>query len=209
MKRAIWISAAVLIAATICGCGDKKESSNATASADSRPAAAPASTQASSPVVSVKSATPEEAVSEFLDALRSGNDKTAEAMLTAKAREETAAHDMVVAPPGAPNASYQVGRVQHPEGQDDAAYVSCTWSEKNGDDDVSYEVVWILRKETAGWRIAGMATQLAENEEPLFLNFEDLSQLASELENAEREAEVASRPQTTPPVEDAGTTQVR
>ncbi len=106
--------------------------------------------------------------------------------------------------PGAPNATYSVGRVQHPDDQKDAAYVSCTWSEKNGTEAVSYEVVWILRQETSGWRIAGMATQLAEAEEPVFLNFEDLSQLALELENAERESaaresEVANRPQTTPP----------
>jgi hypothetical protein len=205
MKSTVWISAAVLVAGSICGCGEKKESSNAVSTVDHRPTV----TQPSVDQVTVKSSTPQEAVTEFLDALRSGNDKTAEALLTVKAREETAAHDMVVAPPGAPNATYSVGRVQHPDDQKDAAYVSCTWSEKNGNEAVSYEVVWILRQETGGWRIAGMATQLAEAEEPVFLNFEDLSQLASELENAEREAEVANRPQTSPPPQDVDNATLR
>ncbi len=207
MKSTVWILAAVLTVGSICGCGgkEKKESSNVTSAAEN----APAASQPSSDQVTVKSSTPQEAVTEFLDSLRSGNDKTAEALLTSKAREETAAHDMVVAPPGAPNATYSIGRVQHPDGQDDAAYVSCTWSEKNGTDEASYEVVWILRKETPGWRIAGMATQLTDAEEPVFLNFEDLSQLASELESAEREAEVANRPQTTPPAQTADNPTVR
>ncbi len=206
MKSTVWMVVAVLIAGSICGCGTKKESSNATSAANSPPAKAQS---ANKPQVTVKSSTPQEAVTEFLDALRSGNDKNAEALLTTKARQETAAHDMVVAPPGAPNATYTIGQVQHPDGQEDAAYVSCTWSEKNESDDSSYEVVWILRKESAGWRIAGMATQLAESEKPVFLNFEDLSQLAAELESAERATEVAKRPQTTPPAQNAGTSTVR
>ncbi len=201
MKRTVWIMAATLIAGSILGCGAKEKSSNATSAAGNSPAATEAKTQH----VSFKSSTPEEAVTEFLDALRSGNEKTAEALLTTRAREETAAHDMVVEPPGAPNASYSVGRVQHPDGQADAAYVSSVWSEKEGQVEDSYEVVWILRKETTGWRIAGMATQLTDSQDPVFLNFEDLS----ELENAVREAEVANRPGNTPPAPESGSSTLR
>ena len=97
---------------------------------------------------------------------------------------------MVVEPPGAPNATYTVGAVQHPEGDVNAAYVSCIWSEKhdNGEED-SYEVVWVLRKEQAGWRVAGMATQLSETDEPVFLDFEDLAAM----ENMVRDAEAATQ----------------
>jgi hypothetical protein len=204
MKSTVWITAVVLLAGSICGCAEKKESSNVTSAGTSQPA----TTQDGGQQVTFKSSTPEEAVTEFLDALRSGNDKTAEALLTTKAREETAAHDMVVAPPGAPNATYAIGRVQHLNGQEDVAWVSCTWSEKNGTEATSYEVAWNLRKEAAGWRIAGMATQLGDADEIVHLNFEDLSQLATELENAEREAAVANRPKSTPPAQnsDAATT---
>jgi hypothetical protein len=123
---------------------------------------------------------------QFLSALQTGDEKAAATLLTTKAREETVAHDMVVEPPGAPNATYSVGRVQHPDNNPDAAYVSCVWSEKyeNGEEE-SYEVVWVLRREATGWRVAGMATQLANAEEPVFLDFEDLTAMEDTVKKAE------------------------
>ncbi len=159
--------------------------------------------QPSQEVASFKSTTPKEAVSEFLEALRSGNKITTEALLTKKAREETAAHDLVVEPPGAPGATYSIGRVQEAEGGEGSAYVSCVWSEK--EDSSKFEVVWILRQEDSGWRIAGMATQLPETDEPVILNFEDLS----ELEDTMREAEVAERQQDTGPAQNPASTTLR
>ncbi len=204
MKRMAWMTAALLITAMICGCGgEDKKSSNATAQLK-RPASATATVPAPAGhgTAAFKSSTPKEAVAEFLDALRAGNKSTTEALLTAKARKETLSHDLVVEPPGAPGATYSIGRVQSVEGDAGAAYVSCVWSEK--EDDTEFEVVWILRKESVGWRIAGMATQLPDVEEPIVLNFEDLS----ELENAMREAEVAQR-QNTAPAAGQSTTTVR
>ena len=191
MKRTVWIAATLLTTGLICGCGaEQKESSNSTTK-DKSQTTAPAVQQPAT----FASDTPKKAVSEFLDALRSGDKTTTEALLTKKAREETAAHDLVVEPPGAPGATYSIGRVQQGESEEGAAYVSCIWSET--EDGTEFEVVWILRRENVGWRIAGMATQLPETDEPVILNFEDLS----ELEDAMREAEVAERAQgaTTPP----------
>jgi len=100
---------------------------------------------------------------------------------------------MVVEPPGAPNATYTVGRTQHPDNNPDAAYVSCVWSEKREDgEQESYEVVWVMRHESAGWRVAGMATQLADAEEPVFLDFEDLEAMESTVQKAESAARAAS-----------------
>jgi hypothetical protein len=189
MKNIIWFPAAVLLVGSMIGCGDREASSDATATTkDTSAEKSPA------PEFVVEATSPAQAVTKFLEALRAGDEQTAAALLTTKAREETAAHDMVVEPPGAPNATYSVGRVEHPEGNQDAAYVSCVWSEtfQNGEQE-SYEVVWVLRRESPGWRIAGMATQLAENEDPVFLDFEDL--LA--MENTMREAEAAQRPPAT------------
>jgi len=39
--------------------------------------------------------------------------------------------------------------------------------------EANYEIVWVLRREKEGWRLAGMATELVPGQEPQFLNFED------------------------------------
>lgn len=191
MKRTLWMAAGLLSAVMISGCGGKEQSgSNATAGA-AKPQA-PAAT--APPKLSFKSSTPQEAVTEFLNALRGGDKETTAALLTAKAREETTAHDLVVEPPGAPNATYTVGNVEPVEGEPGAVYVACIWTENEaGNDPLSFEVVWIVRQENTGWRIAGMATRLPDTDEPVVLNFEDLS----ELEDAMRQAEMAERPQST------------
>jgi hypothetical protein len=184
MKNGMRALAAVLLVGSIIGCGGKEPSSSGTPQATA--SSAPVADAAGVVPVKVAADTPEQAVGSFLNALQTGDDKAAAALLTAKAREETAAHDMVVEPPGAPNATYTVGRVQHPDENPDAAYVSCLWSEKfeNGETE-SYEVVWVLRKETVGWRVAGMATQLSDSEEPVFLDFEDLAAMENAVQKAE------------------------
>ena len=42
----------------------------------------------------------------------------------------------------------------------------------------SDEIVWVLSQETAGWRIMGMAAQLSEGADPVFMNFEDKNHVA-------------------------------
>lgn len=190
MKRTktIWIAVAFVATGFMLGCGgEKKEkSSNATSAADGPAAVAP-TTQ----VPVANASTPTDAVTSFLQALRDGDKTTTEALLTAKARQETAAHDLVVEPPGAPTATFSVGRVQQEEG---AAYVSCIWTEQ--EDESEFEVVWILRQEEQGWRVAGMATQLPDHDEPVILNFEDLSELEDRVEQAEMaERQPAGAPQ--------------
>jgi hypothetical protein len=184
MKNMIWISAVVFVLGTLTGCGGKEQTtSSSTPAADAQSGAAETTQGAT---VAVAAATPEQAVGTFLSALQTGDEKAAAALLTTKARQETAAHDMVVEPPGAPNATYTVGRVQHPNDNPDAAYVSCVWSEKYKDgEEESYEVVWVMRREAAGWRVAGMATQISESEEPVFLDFEDLTAMEDAVEKAE------------------------
>ncbi len=186
------MAAAVFMLGTLAGCGSKQQAENAAPpqarAVSNTVQATPAAT------VTVASATPEEAVSSFLNALQTGDEKAAAALLTTKARQETAAHDMVVEPPGAPNASYSVGRVEHPGNNPDAAYVNCVWSEKYADGELeSYEVVWVLRRETAGWRVAGMATQISDSEEPVFLDFEDLAAMEDAVEKADSAQDAAKR----------------
>jgi hypothetical protein len=113
-------------------------------------------------------------VAAFLAALRNGDEATATQLLTNKARAETARHDLVVQPPGAPSASYQVGQVDYVTKDKDGAHVQSAWTEAD-DDGVThtYEIIWVLRRQSDGWRVAGMVPSLDEGEACLYLNFED------------------------------------
>jgi len=115
---------------------------------------------------------PEVAVFNFLEAVRMGNEKTADAMLTPLARQKTQEMEMVVAPPGSETASFEVGDVEYVA--EDGAHVSCTWSDVDESGERrSDTIIWMVRREYDGWRIAGMATRVFEDQPPLFLNFED------------------------------------
>lgn len=192
MTRTTWPAVAILVTGLMCGCGGKEDASSKTTGRGDAPSATPRTPNATDQQhAAFKSSTPKEAVSEFLGALQSGDKETTEALLTTKARQETEAHGLVVGPPGAPGATYTIGQVEPVEGDESSAYVSCVWSEK--EEQAEFEVVWILRREEAGWRVAGMATRLGDSDQPVVLNFENLS----ELEQTMRDAEMAKRQEGT------------
>jgi len=118
--------------------------------------------------------TPDQAVYDFLEAVRTGNDQKAAEMLSPLARQKTAEKQMVVAPPGSPTAKFTVGKVKYKPDDSEGAYVTCTWSDVDDQGNArSDEIVWGVRHEPEGWRIVGMVLQVLPNEEPLVLNFED------------------------------------
>ena len=128
---------------------------------------------------------PDAIVWEFLNSLKTGHDSMAESLLTQKARDETAKHDLAVLPPGAPQASFNVGQVQFIEdGQ--GAWVPCTWTELDAQNQPETDhITWALRYQPeTGWRIAGMATELIPSQPPLFLNFEDPQDMIAKLKDA-------------------------
>jgi hypothetical protein len=124
---------------------------------------------------------PEVIVADFLEAVRVGNDEQAGLMLSKLAREKTQEMNMVVAPPGSETAQYEVGEVELLP--DDIAHVASTWM----DEGEANQIVWALRKEPEGWRIAGMATKIFEGEPPLLLNFEDPEDMVRQQQLAEQE----------------------
>lgn len=128
--------------------------------------------ETTTPVVDLSAtATPEQVVEHFLTALQQGSDEQVTGLLTAKARAETAKHDLVVRSPGSPTAKFSVGALELVSG---GAYVNSQWSETSTDGFAQkFEIIWVLRKQANGWRIAGMATRVAENEQPTYLNFEN------------------------------------
>lgn len=117
---------------------------------------------------------PDEVVTAFLDAARSGNESLATQLLTRKAQVETAKEGLSLDPPGTPAMKFRIEKVEFVEDIKDAAYVNSVWSDPAaGPTEDPFEVVWVLRKQSDGWRIAGMAAQLEPGEPPTFLNFEE------------------------------------
>ncbi len=134
--------------------------------------------------------TPAEAVTNFLDAVRRGDDGQAEALLTELARKKTREMDLAVAPPGSPTAKFEVGTTEYPYEGSESAHVASQWSDIDGSGyERTDEIVWILRKEPDGWRIGGMATKLFDDQPPLILNFEDPQDMVKKQQAAEAEIE--------------------
>lgn len=135
-------------------------------------------------------ASPAQVVTFFLDSLRAGNQAHVAATLTKKARQETSREGLEVRPIGTPDAKYEVGTVDYVGSRKDGAHVQSIWTEidENGAS-ATYDVIWVLRKQEGGWRIAGMATQMGEGEPPEFLNFENPKEMLRKLQqNAEETA---------------------
>ena len=119
-----------------------------------------------------KAGGPDKAVAEFLEAVRTGNDEVATQMLSAVARQKTAALNRNVTPPASDTAKFTVGKVDYVG--NDGARVACTWTDLDPDGQPKTdEAIWVVRREANGWRIAGVAAQVFPGEPPLLLNFED------------------------------------
>ncbi len=113
---------------------------------------------------------PAAAVSAFLEAVRSGNEKMAAKMLSSRAREKSANRSF--APPASSTAKFTVGKVEYVH--DDGARVAATWTDRdaNGQPKTD-EAIWVMRRERDGWRITGVAAAVFPGEPPVLLNFED------------------------------------
>lgn len=139
------------------------------------------------PLPVVPALTPDVAVATFLQSVRTGDDRTASALLTVAARTEMENADMVVQPPGSPSAQFQIGEVRVMPDQS-GAHVLSTWSDETlAGDEKTYDITWILRKEGNDWRIAGMATRLFPDLDPLVLNFENPEEMRAKVQAADQE----------------------
>ncbi len=127
------------------------------------------------PSQSTAKSSPDRAVFDFLEAVRTGNDKQAAAMLTPLARQKTTEMEMVVAPPGSPTAKFKVGKFEYVTPEKDGAHVWSSWTDVvDGEGHTrTDDIIWVLHLESEGWRIAGMVTKVFPDQPPLVLNFED------------------------------------
>lgn len=192
----------VLLTALSCfGCKqDDGDDSNATsASVESSSA-----TDSQNP----RHASPTEAVSHFLTALKNGDDEQATSLLTSKAQTEMKRTNAAIKPPGSPTADFQVTEVEILGEQKSGAHVLSIWSDTDeAGVKQTYEIVWILRKESDSWAIAGMATRVFEDQDPLILNFEN--PLEAQRKRNAVDQEIARRNQSEPIRQAQGETPVR
>ncbi|UUO05385.1 hypothetical protein M4951_18635 [Blastopirellula sp. J2-11] len=138
--------------------------------------------------LAIASVDPKTAVESFLAALRDGNKELTSKMLTQKAREETRKHHLAIDPVGAVGAKFEVGETIYITSEKRGAHVESHWFDVDPQGKaVSYEIVWIMRREAGGWRVAGMATELFAGEPPLVLPFENPQEMFQAQKLAERE----------------------
>lgn len=150
------------------------------------------------PAVAANVMPPNEVVALFFDSMRRGDEVQTAGLLTTKAREELAKYELVVQPPGSPTATYQVGRVSFLDEAKDAAYVESILNEPtgNGQETKPWEIVWAMHLESDGWKIAGFAFEISEDQPPMVVDFENGADMKAKIEGVQQ-------PTTTPPTQTA------
>jgi hypothetical protein len=149
------------------------------------------------------------AVVALLDAIKRGDDEAASGMLTKVARAKTREMGISVAPPVADSAVSAVTACEMVSESDDLAHVGTTWTDTDADGfQTTQNVVWVVRLDPEGWRVAGMAVKVFDDMAPLLLNFEDPADMLAKQEHVADElrrratakpAAGDAQPQTTNP----------
>ncbi len=177
MERASYLVATAVLACSFAGCGQ----SDTPAKPVTGGPAAPAD-------ISINdNDAPEVVVFKFLEAVRLGEDKAAEGLLTPLAQEKTKANGMEVAPQGSDTASFRVGAVQR---DGDTCQVQSQWTDLDGTGaPQTDEIIWTVRRTGGAWRIAGMAAKIFPDLPPVVMNYEDPEEMVRQRQLAEEEAE--------------------
>lgn len=184
MTLALRIPAISLLVCCLAGCGGAPQGSSDAASQPPTAAAAPgaaaaASAPAGAPADSGTAAAaaqgaPPAIVAQFYDALRKGSDVTIASLLTDKAREETSKSGLGIQSQASQSLTYEIRESEYVGDQMEGAHVRTMWMEPDANGQlVATEVIWVLRKQSNGWKISGMATPVVEGELPLLFNFEE------------------------------------
>jgi hypothetical protein len=132
--------------------------------------------------------TPEKAVHEFMLAFKTGDDARAAALLTEKARQEADRTGKAVSPPGSKTMVFQVGDGEFVSEAKDGAHVGCKISDTDPEGNTTdYDVLWFLRQQSDGWRVAGVLMKVFEDQPPVLYNFEDQDDMDRKMELVEQE----------------------
>ncbi len=169
MRRMSW-----MIALLLAGCGGSSDEASAPPSSEPQyvPVVNFDHNPGSDATTTVDANTPAAVVSQFYDAMRAGDDRTIASLLTDKARSETAKNGLEILSQGNPSLTYRIGKTEYVTENRDGAHVASLWTEPDErQQSVTTEVIWVLRKQTEGWRVAGFA-QVYGDDFVLF-DFED------------------------------------
>ncbi len=149
---------------------------------------APQAAATAAPTASAKSAAPSESdlnqastvVAQFLDAVRRGGETGgANQMLTSDAQAVLQQLGRSVEPIGSTEAVFKVTRAEAVPDTPNAALVHSFWTEPKADGkSETYQVVWAVEHESAGWKISGLAMDMGQEQEPMIVDFENAQQMA-------------------------------
>ena len=191
MRRMTTVVFLITLAGLIYGCqppaaNDGGGTESAEPSSDSSASLSPASdaTQLSL----IRGQDPVQTVKEFLHALRAGDTAKVTAMLSVKAQQQTAAHNMAISPPGNPTAQFFVDPENVLEPGDGTTLVLSNWTDVDANGvKQTYDVGWMLKQDNGGLAVTGMATRVFEDSDNLILDFEDPPGMMLARKNAEQE----------------------
>ena len=114
-------------------------------------------------------------------------------LLTVEAREATREANVDLKFPGPDDANYIVHQAKYVTSEKNIAHVQTTWKGSDGDD-YDYDVTWVLKANSVGWRISGMITNGETAGELVVFNFEDVADITNKgAEIAEAETQVAGK----------------
>ena len=137
------------------------------------------------PVGLTRETSPDQIVAAFLEALRNGDSGVAEALLTSRAREETRKENLTVQPQGSPEATFTIGQPHYLGDEKKGSHVNTTWTETVAGEVIQYDILWALRRQNSGWRVAGMGARPSPSQPIVYLNFEDPTDMLDKWREAE------------------------
>jgi hypothetical protein len=128
---------------------------------------------------------PARAVTVFFDALLRGDDEGVLQMYTARAREQIAQVDSF-GPKASDTAEFEASEVEYLA--EDGARVACRLTDLDQDGKRhTFELVCAVRRESKGWRVAGIAVYPGPGEKPVIFDFENLKQAMRNRERLEED----------------------
>jgi hypothetical protein len=142
-----------------------------------------------------------EVVTNFLGAFRKGDNEAATVLLTKLARQKVAEMGRNVAPPPNERVQIEVEDALFPKPDDHTiAHVPAKWivPDELGKPRAD-SATWVCRLEEDGWRVAGFAAYVFENEEPLLLSFEEPEKMVEKEKWLTEELERRSKQNAAPP----------
>ena len=152
-----------------------------------------------------KAELPDKIVGAFLKAAQTGDKPLLSALLSTVARAETAKNNITFQLDSYQNSKFVVGKYEYVTPEKDGAHVACVWIDRDEKGtEYKHDVIWVLRKEEAGWRIVGMITRPFPDKDPVVFNYEDIPSLVAaktfiQTESERREAEEEKQAARTKP----------